>query len=138
MNKPASIRLTQLVPHSPARAWEALTSPDLLARWWTVGDVRPIVGHSFTLDMAPWGLLPCEILAVESQRLLSYSFAQRALGTTVTWQLQPEAHGTHLSLEHSGFDLSSPLAKSAYERMSVDWPTVLASFIAFLGPTSSA
>ncbi|UQU65832.1 SRPBCC domain-containing protein [Couchioplanes caeruleus] len=45
--------------------WRALTEPELLARWWATGDIKPIVGHRFTLDMGSWGQQPCEVLEVE-------------------------------------------------------------------------
>ncbi|GAB2725441.1 SRPBCC domain-containing protein [Kitasatospora kifunensis] len=105
--------------------WKALTDPDLHARWWAAGDVRPVVGHRFTLDMGPWGQQACEVLAVEPERLLRYSFAPGSLDTTITWQLHPEGAGTRLFLEHAGFDLDSPLGKAAFEGMGRGWPDVL-------------
>ena len=69
------IRLSQFINHPPAKVWKALTDPEIHARWWAAGDVKPVVGHRFTLDMGAWGKQPCEVLAVEPERLLSYSFA---------------------------------------------------------------
>ena len=46
------------------------------------------------------------------------------LNTTLTWRLEPEGDGTRLWLEHSGFDLASPLGKSAFEGMGTGWPGV--------------
>jgi uncharacterized protein YndB with AHSA1/START domain len=93
--------------------------------WWAAGDVRAVVGHRFTLDMGQWGLQPCEVLAAEHGKLLSYSFAQDTLNTTITWRLSIEDGGTRLSLEHKGFDLDSPLGKTAFHGMSNGWPAVL-------------
>lgn len=84
------IQLTQFIPHPPGKVWAALTDPALHAKWWAAGDVRPVVGHRFTLDMGPWGQQPCEVLAVEHEKLLSYSFAPGTLNTTITWRLQAE------------------------------------------------
>lgn len=122
---PTAIRCDQFIAHPPAAVWKALTDPDLHARWWAAGDVRPVVGHRFTLDMGAWGKQPCEVLAVEPERLLRYSFAPGSLGTTITWQLHPEGSGTRLFLEHVGFDLDSPLGKAALEGMGRGWPNVL-------------
>src|SRR5512143_2800287 len=126
MTQPGSIQLEQFIEHPPARVWAALTDPALHAKWWAAGDVRPVVGHRFTLDMGAWGQQPCEVLAVEPERLLSYSFAPGTLNTTLTWRLEPEGDGTRLSLEHRGFDLESPLGRSAFEGMGSGWPRVLA------------
>lgn len=125
MSEPGLIQLVQYIDHPPARVWQALTDPALIAQWWAAGDVRPIVGHRFTLDMGKWGLQPCEVLAVESQRLLSYSFAPGTLDTVVTWKLQPERSGTLLSFEHRGFDLDSPLGRQALDGMGAGWPGVI-------------
>jgi uncharacterized protein YndB with AHSA1/START domain/DNA-binding transcriptional ArsR family regulator len=125
MIQPGTIRLSQFINHPPAKVWQAITDPKIHAKWWAAGDVRAVVGHRFTLDMGPWGQQSCEIIAVEPERLLSYSFAPGTLDTTVTWRLEPENSGTRLHLEHSGFDLDSPLGKTAFEGMSRGWPSVL-------------
>ncbi|MEX3926736.1 SRPBCC domain-containing protein [Paraburkholderia sp. BR10936] len=125
MTEPGLIQLTRSIPHSPAKVWTALTDPAIHARWWAAGDVRAVVGHRFMLDMGPWGLQPCEVVAVEHERLLCYSFAPGTLNTTVTWRLEPEGSGTRLSLEHKGFDLDSPLGKAAFQGMGKGWPDVI-------------
>ena len=126
MIEPGVLEFTQFVPHPPARVWAALTEPELHAKWWAPGDVRAEVGHRFTLDMGAWGRQQCEVIAVEPERLLSYSFAPGTLDTTITWRLEPKGDGTLLSLEHRGFDLDSPMARSAFEGMGNGWPKVLA------------
>lgn len=126
MTEPGLIRLTQFILQPPAKVWAALTEPDLHAKWWAAGDIRPVVGHCFTLDMGPWGRQPCEVLVAENEKLLSYSFATGTLNTTITWQLQGEGEGTRLSLEHKGFDLGSPFGKTAFQGMGSGWPAVLA------------
>ncbi|HEU4884391.1 MAG TPA: SRPBCC domain-containing protein [Longimicrobium sp.] len=125
MTQPGTVHVTRLIPHPPSRVWAALTDPALHAKWWAAGDVRPVVGHRFTLDMGAWGTQPCEVLAVEPERLLTYSFAAGTLDSTVTWRLHPEGEGTRLSLEHAGFDLDSPLGRTAYEGMGRGWPGVV-------------
>jgi uncharacterized protein YndB with AHSA1/START domain len=120
-----TIHCDQFIAHPPQAVWRALTDPELHARWWAAGDVRPEVGHRFTLDMGPWGHQECEVLAVEPERLLRCSFAPGTLDTTITWRLEPEGTGTRLFLEHSGFDLDSPLGKTAYDGMGDGWPAVL-------------
>ncbi|MFJ5552127.1 SRPBCC domain-containing protein [Streptomyces sp. NPDC093225] len=124
-NHPDTIHCDQFIAHPPAKVWRALTEPELHAKWWAAGDVRPVVGHRFTLDMGPWGQQACEVLAVEPERLLRYSFAPGSLDTTITWRLEAEGSGTRLFLEHAGFDLDSPLGKAAFEGMGDGWPKLL-------------
>ena len=121
----ATIQLDHLYAHPPAAVWKALTDPALHARWWAAGDVRAVVGHRFELDMGPWGKQPCEVLAVEPERLLRYRFATTSLDTIITWRLVPEGAGTRLHLTQEGFDLDSPMSKRAFEGMKPGWPKIL-------------
>lgn len=126
MQESNAIYLTRYFPHAPAKIWAVLTEPAHIAKWWAAGDIRPIAGHRFTMDMESWGKQPCVVLEVEHEKLISYSFAPDTLNTTITWKLEAEGSGTRLSLEHRGFDLNSPLGKKAFEGMQNGWPKVIA------------
>lgn len=119
------IRIERYYPQQPAKVWQALTEPELLARWWASGDIRPVEGHRFDLDMGQWGKQPCQIIRAEPEQLLSFHFATGMLNTTITWELIPQDNGTLLRLTHEGFDLTSPLGKTALEGMQSGWPKVL-------------
>jgi uncharacterized protein YndB with AHSA1/START domain len=118
----SSIECDQFIARPPAAVWRALTEPELLASWWAPGDIKPIVGHRFTMDMGEWGQQPCEVLEVEPERLLSYTFAEGVLDTTITWRLEAEGSGTRLFLVHDGFEPGS----RALEGMGNGWPGILA------------
>jgi uncharacterized protein YndB with AHSA1/START domain len=124
----AIIRTERFYAYPPSAVWRGLTDPALHARWWAAGDVRPIVGHRFELDMGQWGMQPCEVLTVEHERLLRYRFATGSLDTIITWELVPERAGTRLKLTHQGFDVDSPLGRQAFEGMRRGWPAVLERF----------
>jgi uncharacterized protein YndB with AHSA1/START domain len=126
MTNVAVIHVKRRSAHPPAAVWRALTDPELHARWWAAGDVRPVVGHRFELDMGQWGKQACEVLAVEPERLLRYSFAAGTLDTIITWRLAPDGDGTLLTLTQEGFDPDSPLGRQALEGMRAGWPGVLA------------
>lgn len=127
MTEPAVIRLDHFYKQPPEAVWRALTTPELHERWWAKGDVRPVVGHRFQLDMGQWGQQPCEVLAVEPNRLISYLFAAGMLDTVITWRLEPEGEGTRLFLTHEGFNLDSPMGRTAFEGMGRGWPAVIAN-----------
>jgi uncharacterized protein YndB with AHSA1/START domain len=132
MNKPAIIELEHYYAHPLSVVWQALTDPELHARWWAAGNVQAIVGHRFELDMGPWGKQPCEVIEVKHERLLRYRFAAGTLDTIVTWQLLPEGSGTRLKLTHEGFNLDSPIGRKALEGMKPGWPKVLMRLKALL------
>ncbi|GAA2874096.1 SRPBCC domain-containing protein [Streptomyces mexicanus] len=133
MTENNTITCEKFLPHAPAAVWKALTDPHLHARWWAAGDIRPVVGHRFTLDMGSFGRQPCEVTEVDDERLLSFRFAEGSLDTTITWTLRPEGAGTRLVLVHSGFDLDSPMGRQAYEGMGKGWPHVLDNLGTLLG-----
>lgn len=126
MSNPATIHVEHVYAHPPAAVWKALTDPALHARWWAAGDVRPVVGHRFELDMGPWGKQKCEVLEVVPERRLKYVFAAGNLDTTITWELEPAGNGTRLTLRQEGFDLESPMGRQALEGMKNGWPGLLA------------
>ncbi len=91
--------------------WEALTDPASLADWLMPGDFKPIVGHKVTLHCDPRpefdGAVEVEVLEADKPRLLSYTWKTSNMRkpTTVTYILTPTSdRGTHLRLEHKGFE----------------------------------
>ena len=80
-------------------------------------DFKPVVGHRFNLRGDWGGVLDCEVLAVEPNRTLSYTWdfahddAAYNLKSVVTFTLTPTSTGTHLRMEQSGF---RPDQKQAY------------------------
>ena len=62
----------------------------------------PVVGHRFNLR-ADWGVVDCQLLGVEPNKRLSYTWDSLGLESVVTWTLTPTGTGTHLRMEQSGF-----------------------------------
>jgi uncharacterized protein YndB with AHSA1/START domain len=118
----AVIRCERRLKQSPAAVWKALTTPELVAKWWAPADIRAEVGHRFDIDMGKWGVQPSEVVEVEVEKRLAYRFV---LDTLVTWELFSEDGGTRLVMTHTGLDLDSPMARQAYEGMSNGWPVIL-------------
>ncbi|GII56920.1 hypothetical protein Pth03_53090 [Planotetraspora thailandica] len=122
-----SIEVDEFLPHPPAKVWRALTDPDLLARWLMPNDFKPVVGHRFTFTTRPIpevgfdGVVGCEVLEIDQERLLRISWGGGALDTTVTWRLVAEGQGTRLFVEHAGFDLGDPAQEFAFTNMGKGW-----------------
>lgn len=81
-----SIVMERDMPHPPEKVWHALTQPHLIAEWLMSNDFKPVVGHRFKLS-ADWGTIECEVLAVEPNKTLSYTWAVFGLQSVVTWTL---------------------------------------------------
>jgi uncharacterized protein YndB with AHSA1/START domain len=108
---------------APAKAWQALTEPELLADWFMPNDIKPVVGHDFTFrtDPAPGfdGIVHCKIIEVKQTSRLVYSWRGGPIDTIVTWTLTPTpSGGTHLRLEQSGF---GPEHGMTYDILSKGW-----------------
>ena len=72
-------------------------------------------------DAAFDGVVHCQVLAIEPERLLRISWRADRLDTTVTCTLAPEGRGTRLFLEHDGFDPDDPIQQSARRIMGAGW-----------------
>jgi uncharacterized protein YndB with AHSA1/START domain/DNA-binding transcriptional ArsR family regulator len=125
MTEPVTISLSQYIAHSPAKVWAALTTPELIAKWWAPGDVRPILGHQFILDMGEWGKQPCTVVTVEANHVFAYRYAPEMLDSTITWRVEAEGTGTRLHLDHTFHNPDLPMAKMAITGMGNGWPTVM-------------
>ena len=111
-------------PYPPERLWRALTQPHLIEEWLMTNDFEPVVGHRFNLRGDWGGVLYCEVLAIEPQRTLSYSwnFAHEDpafdLESVVTFTLEPTSVGTRLRMEQTGF---RPEQKQALGGAKLGW-----------------
>jgi uncharacterized protein YndB with AHSA1/START domain len=121
----AAIECDEFLPFPAETVWHAITTPDLVERWWAAGDIQPVVGHAFTLDMGPWGRQQCTVLVADAPRLLRYTFSEGGLDSTLTFRLEPEGAGTRLFFTHDGLDLDDPRGRQAYEGMGRGWPGVI-------------
>ena len=120
MSPPAAETLSVVVereiPYPPEKIWRALTQPALLEAWLMKNDFKPQVGHSFNLRGEWGGVLDCEVLTVETNRTLAYTWnfkheeAAYNLTSVVAWTLTPTRTGTHLRMEQSGFRPDQPQA----------------------------
>ena len=95
------------MPHPPEKIWRALTQAPLIKDWLMANDFQPLVGHKFTLRSTPvpnWaGIIECEVLLVEPNSRLSYSWGTMGMASVVAWTLTATGGGTHVRMEQSGF-----------------------------------
>lgn len=111
-----SVIVEREFPHSPGKLWRALTQPHLIADWLMKNDFVPAVGHKFNLSGEWGGTLDCEVLEIEPEETLAYSWdyvhddQQFDLRSTVTFTLTPTPAGTLLRMEQAGFRPDQPRA----------------------------
>ncbi len=78
MNKSAtearSVVVEREFPFAPEKIWRALTQPHLIEEWLMQNDFSAVVGHRFHLRGEWGGVLDCEVLVVEPNRTLSYTW----------------------------------------------------------------
>lgn len=122
--------------YPPEKLWRALTQPHLIEEWLMKNDFSPVVGHRFNLRGEWGGVLDCEVLVVEPNKALTYSwdFAHDDpafnLQSVVTFTLTPTTTGTHLRMEQSGF---KPQQKQALGGAKHGWQQFFAKLEQVLG-----
>jgi uncharacterized protein YndB with AHSA1/START domain len=118
-----SVVVEREMPYPPEKIWRALTQPQLIEEWLMKNDFRPVLGHRFDLR-GDWGAVDCQVLAVEPDRTLSYTWTALGLESIVTWTLTPTSTGTLLRMEQSGF---RPDQQQAYQGAQYGWQRFFAN-----------
>ncbi len=126
-----SVVVERELPHPPEKIWRALTQPHLIEEWLMKNDFKPVVDHRFNLR-ADWVAVDCQVLAVEPNKTLSYTWAAYGLESVVTWTLTPTSTGTHLRMEQSGF---TPDRQQAYNGAKAGWKKFIAALEQLLART---
>jgi uncharacterized protein YndB with AHSA1/START domain len=121
-----SIVIEMVYPQSIDQVWEALTSREALAAWLMPNDFEPRTGHRFTFRTAPdqhWsGTVYCEVVELDAQQhRLAFTWQGGALDTLVTFSLQSADGGTHLRLEHTGFEKSGDAGLTIRDMLASGW-----------------
>src|SRR6201995_1970804 len=107
MSKPetSSAIVERDFPHAPEKLWRALTQPHLIEEWLMKNDFALEVGHHFKLRGDWGGVIDGEVLAVEPNKALSYTWdfssdePAFALKTVKLFSLLPGAGSTPLGAE---------------------------------------
>jgi uncharacterized protein YndB with AHSA1/START domain len=129
MSETKSVIVERELPVPPEKLWRALTQPHLIADWLMQNDFAATTGHRFRFT-ADWGGVDCEVLTVEENRVLSYSWAAMGLDSVVTFTLSPTSTGTHLKLEQTGFKQGMA---QAYGGAKIGWNNFLDRLSQVLG-----
>jgi uncharacterized protein YndB with AHSA1/START domain len=136
MNEPStearSVVVEREMPHPPEKIWRALTQPHLIEEWLMKTDFKPAVDHRFNLR-ADWGTVDCQVMAIEPNKTLSYTWAAMGLESVVTWTLTPTHAGTHLRMEQSGFRTDQ---QQAFQGAKYGWQKFFAGLERVVGGLS--
>jgi uncharacterized protein YndB with AHSA1/START domain len=107
MTTTRSVVIEKELPHPAEKIWRALTQGTLITQWLMDNDFQPVVGHRFNFRSTPmpnWnGIIDCEVLVVEPNKTLSYSWRSLGLESVVVWTLVGTSGGTLVRMEQSGF-----------------------------------
>jgi uncharacterized protein YndB with AHSA1/START domain len=110
------------IPHPQEKIWRALTQSPLIDEWLMKNDFQPTVGHRFNFRSTPvpgWdGVIACEVLVVEPNSRLSYSWGTMGMVSMVAWTLTPTKDGTHVRMEQTGFRSEQD---AAYKGATYGW-----------------
>jgi uncharacterized protein YndB with AHSA1/START domain len=136
-DKPAirTVAIERDFAHRPDKIWRALTQPHLIEAWLMQTDFKPVKGHRFTLRNEPRPevkvAIDCEVLEVEPNQTLSYTWDAFGLQSVVTFTLEPTPSGTRVRMEQTGFRLDQDAAfkgaNAAWRQYIVALETIVAT-----------
>ena len=117
-----SLVIERELPHPPEKIWRALTQGALIKEWLMDNDFQPVVGHKFNFRAPPmpkWdGIIDSEVVVVEPNKKLSYTWGSMGLESVVVWTLVPTKGGTLVRMEQSGF---RPDQEANYQGANYGW-----------------
>jgi uncharacterized protein YndB with AHSA1/START domain len=122
-NETRSVIVERDISHPPEKIWRALTQPHLIEEWLMKNDFKPVSDHHFQFR-GDWGAVDCQVMAIEPNKVLSYTWAALGLESVVTWTLTRTSTGTHLRMEQSGF---KPDQNQAYRGAQFGWQKFFAN-----------
>jgi uncharacterized protein YndB with AHSA1/START domain len=122
----ATLVIEKELPHPPEKIWRALTQGALVKEWLLDNDFEPVVGRKFNFRSTPmpkWnGIIDCEVLIVEAEKKLSYTWNALGLESVVVFTLSATSSGTLLRMEQSGFRSEKD---AAYQGANYGWQKFL-------------
>ena len=122
MTAARSLVIEKELPHPLEKVWRALTHGALIKEWLMDNDFQPVVGHRFKFRSTPvpnWdGVIDGEVLVVEPNKKVSYSWTSMGLESVVVWTLDATEGGTLVRMEQSGF---RPDQEANYKGANYGW-----------------
>ena len=122
MTTTRSLVIEKELPHPAQKIWRALTQGALIKEWLMDNDFQPVVGHKFNFRSTPmpkWdGIIDSQVLVIEPNKKLSYSWNALGLESVVVWTLVPTKGGTLVRMEQSGF---RPDQEANYQGANYGW-----------------
>ena len=127
MTETRSLVVEKQMPHPPEKVWRALTQGPLIKEWMMDNDFQPVVGHRFQFRTPPvqnWnGIVDSEVLVIEPNKKLSYSWGSMGFESVVVWTLLATGGGTLVRMEQSGF---RPDQEANYQGAHYGWRKFIA------------
>jgi uncharacterized protein YndB with AHSA1/START domain len=122
MTATRSLVMEKELAHPVGKVWRALTQGALIKEWLMDNDFQPQVGHKFEFRSTPmpnWnGIIDSEVLVVDPNKTLSYSWNSMGLESVVVWTLVATSGGTLVRMEQSGF---RPDQEANYQGANYGW-----------------
>ena len=92
-------------------------------------DFNRVIGHRFNLR-ADWGAGECQVMAVETNKTLSYTRVAYSLESVVIGTLIPTGAGAQLRMEQAGFRADQ---HQAYKNAKGGWQKFVLGLVGVVG-----
>ncbi len=121
-----------LIEAAPEKVWAVITSAEGMKKWLNPKTFEPNLGGKVDFLTTHEGVqyyMFGEVVTFDPPSTLAFTWTEQPVGkeawptpTLVTIRLVPEAGGTRINLEHSGFEnLPSDIAQSQFEDYTRGW-----------------
>lgn len=121
-----TIRVTRRLAYPQEMVWAALTDSRHIEKWLMPNDFQPEIGHQFQFRMKPApgfdGIVDCEVLELEPQSRVAFSWKGGGIDTKVTILLSQLETGTELQLVQQGFKVSNIIPRII---LGQGWKTII-------------
>lgn len=120
------IALERYYDHPIEAVWTAISEGGAISEWFIQADFKPEVGYPYKFRHEST-VVSGEVLEVEPPTRLVYTWKVGAMPaiTTVRWHLTKQGEGTHLLLEHVGFENYEDSALEMFNSSEQGWQTVI-------------
>lgn len=121
-----TIRVMRRLAYPQEMVWAALTDSRHIEKWLMPNDFQPEIGHQFQFRTKPApgfdGIVDCEVLELEPQSRVAFSWKGGGIDTKVTILLSQLETGTELQLVQQGFKVSNIIPRII---LGQGWKTII-------------
>jgi uncharacterized protein YndB with AHSA1/START domain len=98
------------------KVWDAVSNAEGIAAWFMPNDLKPVLGHQFTIDGDQYGISYCKVTELDPPHRLSFNWGE---DWRITFELEELEGKTRFTLTHAGWKDAEARVHGSNETNSV-------------------